>query len=352
MVLDQGGAVLNNPVFLSITFASDTMAAQLDTFTSRFAVSNEWTDMTQEYGVGRATALTPAHLPESAPATITDTQIQSWLAAKINSASRPLGNYSNQEIFIIYYPTSTKITASGLTSCTDFNGYHSSFTNNGNPVYYAVIARCSGATVNDETEVASHEVQEIAVDPDYYNSAYYGLSGDFAVWDTVSYGSETSDLCERYNTSYLVPADIGFSIQRSWSNAAAAAGQNPCVGGASSVYYNASPVLSDTVSYVDTSSNQTRSTRGIYLSTVGQSKTIELNLFSTVTTSAWQLSAFEDGGSGSDLSFSFDKTAGVNGDKVNLTVTLNSKNGTHGEVFWIKSTLNGVSYYWPVIVGN
>jgi hypothetical protein len=115
------------------------------------------------------------------------------------------------------------------------------------------------------------------------------------------------------------------------------------------VYFNAAPVLNDTVTYND-SGTQTRGA-GVSIP-VGQSRTIELDLYSTAATGPWQLSAFEDG-NGTDLSFSFSQTTGVNGDKVRLTITVNKKNTTYNaEPFWIQSTLNGVSYYWPVIIGN
>jgi hypothetical protein len=292
----------------------------------------------------------------SAPSQIDDSDIQSFLASKFSDPSRPLGNPDNQTIYVLNYPVSTSITAFGSTSCSDFDGYHSSFQDpsSGTTIIYAVIARCAGYTINDQTETMSHELVEAATDPDADFGAYYGLPDEFAIWNTLSYGDETSDLCQVYSASYYTPSSIGFSIQKSWSNAAAAAGQNPCVPAiAGKDYYNARPILSDSVSYTDPQmGNRTTTTTGVSIP-VGQSRTIELDLMGTNPGLTFSLSAAEPSGA-SHLSFSFDKSTGVVGDKIKLTITVHSKNHDYGsaEPFWIISTSGGVSYYWPVVVGN
>jgi hypothetical protein len=277
-------------------------------------------------------------------------------SAQFNNAGRPLGSPNDREVYVLYYPATSTITLDTYKSCVDFAGYHNEYvdTNSGLKITYAVIARCSGDTVDSATRVTSHEVVEAVTDPDNDIFGYYGLSSDFAIWQTLSEGSEVGDMCQIYGNSTYTPAAIGNSIQRSWSNASASSGNNPCVPLiANQVYFNAAPVLTDTVTYTDpVLGNAQSTTRGVSIP-VGQSKTIELDLYSSAATSGpWTVSAIEDN-SGSDLTFSFDKNTGINGDKIHLTIKVNSKNATYnGEAFWIKSRLNGVSYYWPVIVTN
>ena len=347
----NGGRVMSNPRFMAITFPADSFAPSINMFMSKFASSPQWTAMTSEYGVNAASVAAPVQLTEGAPGTIDDTQIQTWLSAKFNTVSRPLGAPDTNTIYIINYPPTTSITASGQASCSDFDGYHSEFTDpaSGTAIVYAVIANCSGYTINDQTSTMSHELVEAVTDPDN-NPAYYGVAQDFAVWNTVSYGSEVGDMCQDYNNSYFVPSNIGFQIQRSWSNAAAAAGNDPCVPAATGqTYVNASPGVSDSITYND--NGQSTTGTGISIP-VGQSRVIELDLFSSAQTAAWKVSASEFSSSG-HLGFSFNTTTGTNGSKIYLTVTVHSKDTTfNAEPFWVISTLNGVSHYWPVIVGN
>ncbi|MBI3558510.1 MAG: hypothetical protein HY074_19745 [Deltaproteobacteria bacterium] len=351
LVKFSGGRVMANPSFMAISFPASTFASSIETFLSKFAASASWTAMTSEYGVSSARAATPVRLLEAAPATIDDSQIQSWLSARLNSVSRPLGAADSNTIYVLNYPQSTTVAASGQKSCVDFDGYHSEFSDpvTGTAIVYAVIANCSGYTVNDQTATISHELVEAATDPDY-NPAYYTVDQENWVWNTVSYGSEVGDLCQDYADSYFVPSDVGFRIQASWSNAQAAAGNNPCVPASADPYFNAAPALSDTVTYQD--NGQSTTSKGISIP-VGHSRVIELDLFSSAQTAAWQLSASEFGGSSGHLSFGFSSASGVNGDKVLLTITVHSINTTfQAEPFWIKSTLNGVTHYWPVVVGN
>ena len=354
LIIDNGGPVLTNPRFVSITFPTDSFASQIDTFISKFGPSAEWNQMVSEYGVGQASVGNPVHLSESAPTTISDSGIQSWLTNKFNTSGLPLGAEDPNTIYVIYYPQSTTIAFSGMNSCTDFAGYHSSYQLNGKRVTYAVIARCSTDTINDTTSTSSHELVEAATDPDVSNSAYGNLTPDNSIWDTLSFGAETGDMCQRYASSYYVPASIGFQIQKSWSNSSAGAGKDPCVPvSGTTPYFNAAPVFGDTISYKDpTLNNQTRSSKGVRIP-VGQTKTIELDVYSSgATTGPIQVTAFEDG-SASNLTFTFDKTTALNGDKIYLTIKVNSQNAKYNaEPFWIKSTYNGVSSYWAGLVGN
>jgi hypothetical protein len=354
-VLDQRGRILNNPKVITLTYSSDSFSSSLQQFVFHYIGSATWNSQVSEYGIGPGTAPTAYVFGNSAPAKIDDTGVQSWLSSLLNSGTHPIGIADPEIIYMIFYPSGTTVTDGSLNSCQDFAGYHNEYVDAGTGVKisYAVVPRCSGDTLADATVTASHELVETVTDPDNDVLGYYGVGSDYTIWTTLSLGSEVGDMCQLYASSVVTPGALGYSIQRTWSNANALAGLDPCGPmNSGEVYYNASPVLPDTVTYTDPSDNSTQVSKGISIP-VGSSKTIELDLYSSAPTSApWTVSAFEVN-NGTDLSFSFNKTTGQNGDKILLTITVKSKNTSYnGEPFWIKSSLNGVNNYWPVIVGN
>jgi len=98
-------------------------------------------------------------------------------------------------------------------------------------------------------------------------------------------------------------------------------------------------VLPDTITVV--ALGQSVHTQGVKLS-AGQSKTIELDLYSDAPTAPWTVSALDVTsaffGGQTALSFSFDKNTGQNGDKLMLTIQ-SLMNVQGGALFWIESDL-------------
>jgi hypothetical protein len=143
-------------------------------------------------------------------------------------------------------------------------------------------------------------------------------------------------------------------IQRSWSNGAAAAGQDPCVPHPPEVYFNSLPVL-DSVSYQPRGMPFT--TLGVNIP-VGQSKTIDVDLFSTGPTAGpWKVSVDDYGyvatGAVPHLGLSLDRNTGVNGDVLHLTITVKSVDSSiGGEAFVIFSDLAGESQMTFGLVTN
>ena len=80
------------------------------------------------------------------------------------------------------------------------------------------------------TLALSHELVEAVTDP-FVNSnpAYTGIDPDHILWAIAISGAEVADLCENEQPVSLVPADIGYPVQRIWSNVGAKAGTGPCV---------------------------------------------------------------------------------------------------------------------------
>lgn len=311
---------------MAISFSGDngTTVASLEDVLSTLGSTAFWTATTAQYGVGAATAVTPVHLTETAPSTIDDAQIQTWLKAKL--AGTTLGTPNAQTIYTVFYPTGTTITYGGMSSCISggFGGYHGSLNlPSGLAVPYAVLPRCAaipGLTVlQTVTASLSHELIEAATDP-YPNSnpAYQSVDQDHVVWELVLLG-EVSDLCVADPNANYIPAGYAYVVQRSWSNSAVTSGKDFCQPSLpGDVYFQSVPVMNDSVGFSYHGQPTGAFTKGVHIP-LNTSKTIDVDLYSEGPTSAWTVSAqpYTMG----TLSFSWNKTTGSNGEVLQLTIT-------------------------------
>jgi hypothetical protein len=154
---------------------------------------------------------------------------------------------------------------------------------------------------------------------------------------------------------WIRPPGIDNLVQRVWSNRAAAASHDPCQPSGLSPYFNSAPVVTDTVSVTDPS-GATFQTKGVTIP-VGQTKTIELDLYSDAPTAGpWTLIALDVtsalfGGS-PVLALSLDKNQGRNGDKRELTIRALRKAPRGAAAFWIQNDLAAAGTVWIGVVGN
>jgi len=351
-VVTFGGPTLAAPKLVPVYFANDdtTFTAQLTTFMNKLGQSAFWLPAVSEYGVGAISAAPPVQLTENADANIDDSVIQTWLASKIDDGTLPAPDANT--IYAIYYPDGTTITLGqqGGTSCQDFGAYHDNITYKTGDVSYAVMPRCSGwsaSVLDTTTEAASHEFIEASTDPyPQTNTAYGQVDDNHILWEYVLGGGETGDMCAQFAASYVTPPDLGFSVQRAWSNTAAKEGHDPCQPADKSPYFNSMPVLTD-----DVSLGGQGSTKGVKIP-VGSSATIQVDLFSDADTGGpWTVSASDTSGAGA-ITFAWDRTSGQNGEKLHLTINAVKKTQYGAAGFIIKSKLNGRTTSWFGLVGN
>jgi hypothetical protein len=360
-VMDLGGPVLDKPRFVPVFFAGDdaSFQAQLEDFIAKVGATQYFAEAVAEYGVGPATAVPPVQLTETAPATIDDTAIQTWLQGKLDG-NDPLwpANDANT-VYVLHYPLGTTITLQGTKSCSYFGGYHSDTqldaSHGGALVAYAVIPRCMSFPplmgIDAVTGAESHELIEAVTDPYPMDKpAYATVDDNHFYWERILGGGEVGDMCAQFPGSFTKFPGLDYTVQRVWSNKNAKAGHDPCQPEpAGEVYFNSSPVLPDKI--LLSIAGQMVAVDGVEIP-VGQNKTIDVELFSDAPTSGpWTVTA-ENATMTQYLGFSFDKTTGVNGDKLKLTITVNmaSKRGT--ETFLLKSTLGSQATFWVGVVGT
>ena len=350
-VVTFGGPTLVAPKLVPVYFANDdtTFTAQLTTFMNKLGASAFWLPAVSEYGVGALSSAAPIQLKDDAPATIDDANIQTWLASKIDDGTLPPPDANT--IYAIYYPDGTTVTlGSNGTSCQDFGAYHDNITYKAADVAYAVVPRCSGfgsSVLDATTSAASHEFIEASTDPyPQTNTAYGQVDDAHILWEYVLGGGETGDMCAQFSASYVKPTDLGFLVQRAWSNTAASAGHDPCQPADHSPYFNSMPVLKD-----DISLGGQGTTKGVHIP-VGSTGTIEVDLFSDADTGGpWTVSASDTSGAGA-ITFSWDRTTGQNGEKLHLTINAVQKTQYGAAGFIIKSKMNGRTTSWLGLVGN
>jgi hypothetical protein len=216
----------------------------------------------------------------------------------------------------------------------------------------------------------SHEWAEAATDPQATetgsftptggpNTAYYSVDSDDVVWEMLSSGGEIGDLCQPEGAAaFYTPSDIGHTVQRIWSNLLAAASHDPCSPDpAGAAFFASAPVLNETVTFTS-SLTGTITTKGVTIAR-GASATIEVDLFSDAPTAGpWTVAAadllsqkYSSYGIVPTLSFQWDRTQGINGDKLHLTVTVTGASAFGGaHAFVVTSSLGGRSFQWPGIV--
>ena len=247
-------------------------------------------------------------------------------------------------LYIIYYPATTTITATfvdGITkvSCVDFGGYHGEVHQAGLNFAYAAIPDCGGIVTglseNETTEmIVSHEVLEAATDATPISAPAWQLLPDPAdVWYTAfEFEVELGDMCE---SPSRFTREAGFVAQRTWSNAAALAGAEPCL------------PIDPTLPVFGTSATPT----GVQQIAPGASLDVTLTGWSTATVADWQLTMQISGLAGPSRTKATLSTTTTNNDgmaTVHVTIPSVAAVGTHPSVLIISSHDATDATMWPL----
>jgi hypothetical protein len=323
-LISLGGPVLVAPKVQAIFFAGDTaMKARIEEFLALLPSSNYWPATTSEYGVGSLTVL-PTIVTGDPPPT-TEANLDTFLSAHLDGTHTGFPTADSSTIYSLFLPAGAVLTSSdGSKSCEAYAAFHSEVTGvHGESIVYAFMPRCGaqGSQLDELTTSFSHELVEAATDPRVVTAPAFGdVDSDHAVWGYTP-GAENGDFCE-YDDQANQRLVGSFAVQRSWSNAAAVAGHDPCVPAPATPYMAAAPLLNETLKVTEQSGSFM--TKGVKIPK-GTSKTIEVALFSDApTVNDFTVKAFDGAGfSGGqpELTFAWDRTTGHNGDKLHLTIT-------------------------------
>ncbi|MFO0591475.1 MAG: hypothetical protein U0441_28255 [Polyangiaceae bacterium] len=364
-VVTFGGDVMSAPKIQPIFFSNDdpTYVASVTDFVSKIGPTKYWAAVTAEYGVGPASSLSPVMLDEAATGTITDADVQAWLGGKLNADDPAFAAPDQQTIYTIIYPTGLTINEQGALSCQSFGGYHSNFpldaAHGNQQVAYAVIPRCPDfGNIHDldaVTGALSHELIEAATDPfPMTDPAYAQTDNAHIFWVRALGGGETGDMCAQDPESFTKFDEMPYVVQRSWSNAAAKNGNDPCQPTKpGDVYFQATPVMTDSITYGGGGFSAT--VKGVKIP-LGESRTVDLQLFSDgptdgpITVHADDFSELIGGTK--HLDFSFDATQGLNGQTLHMTINVLTAGKKNTELFYLVTEYKGQQNIWIGVVGQ
>jgi len=370
-LVSLGGKVLATPKVHIITYPGYDHTAAVTSLAQMIGASTYWSTIVSEYGIGAIAFDGATELTESPPSTISDTAVQTFLADKIGAGT--FGAPDANTIYAIFYPKTTTISLGqgggplgGGQSCQSFGGYHGN-TQVGSgagakDIAFAVLPTCSAFAGQSEidglTGALSHELAEAVTDPFPNTKPAYGqVDQDHFIWNIFG-GSENGDMCAQNVGAFYKPAGFDYVVQRTWSNKFAKAGHDPCAPNLPGVsYFNSGPRMDETVD-LDLSlfGQPTITTQGMKIP-VGKSRTIEVDLFSDGPTSGpWTVKAIDMLAqytqSAPTLDFKWDRTSGLNGEKLHLTVTVKSEAGLvkGAHPFLLESKLGTQINTWPALV--
>ena len=363
--VNLGGPTVESPSIYPVLFAQDhaNMKSKIADFMSKVAGSSYWTKTTAEYGIGPAESNPPIVMNEWVSGTIDDADIQSWLTGKLNANDPKFPVVDDNTVFAVFYPEGVTVSvtegAKVRLSCADFGGYHSNVTlddaHGQLKVPYAIIPRCptffkTFTGLDAVTAPASHELIEVATDPFAKSApAFEQPDQENMYWAFAVGGGEVGDLCAQNAGVFTKISGLDYVVQRTWSNESAAAGHDPCVPALpDKPYFNAAPVLPDSITLGG------YSVKGVRIP-VGQSSTIDIQLFSDAPMDPWQVKAIDSSelqGGPKTLSFSFDADTGQNGQTLHLTMKVLSPTVYNAEVFYLQSSSGDQHNTWIALVGN
>ena len=351
-VLSVGGPVMTAPKIVPIFFMGDsTMQTQVEPFLQALVGSSYWQTTTSEYGVGDL-AIQPTIVTTDTPPT-TDDMLKAWIATNLDGTHAGWPAPDANTLYTVFLPDGVSLSTPFGNSCSAFGGYHDEGMAGTAKFSYALMPRCS-SDLDSLSVVTSHELIEAVTDPlPFTAGAYQVTDADHLVWSYTP-GGEVGDMCE-YVASAAQRLVGNYAVQRTWSNASAAAGHDPCVPVMPGPYMSASPVLPDTGMIDLDDGTGPHPTKAIQIP-VGSSKTIEVDLFSDAQANDWTVKAVDasqlTGGSG-ELSFTWDTTpaTGHNGNKRMLTITHTAMGMGGGSEFVLSSRVNNhsVSLWWGMV---
>jgi hypothetical protein len=345
-----GGQVLANPKVVGLFFSdydnTTPVAAMLNGLPSVQMPdgNNYWSAAVSEYGVGPLTVLPPVMLTQKAPTGSTN---PGSLVANEVDTNAGLAMVDSNTVVAVFYPSTTPLSGSCAAQMYGFGGYHMSVMTSKGRIPYAVVSECANfgpvtSALDMVTVAGSHEIIEAVTDP--FGNGWPSLDTSTAsgwAWDVLLAGNEENgDMCTINAGNGRPSAAYPYLLQRGWSNHAAAAGNlDPCQPDLlpAQPFVGAFPVMPDTV-------NAAGSTGPGALIAVGASKTVEVDCYSFQATAPFTLAARQAHSiQPPELSFAWDNTSCVNGDKVHLTITVQSKGKNGVEPFILYAKLPGAS---------
>jgi len=231
-ISSEGGVTLASVQVVSVSFQGDRNTPDLVGFLDWMVQSNWLSRVAGEYGVLGITQHVHVDLPGPAPAALADGDVRALLAAKIADGTIPGARPpASPLLYVMFFPNGSSV--AGLTdgdACTDIpgNGYHNATNSTPPGPPYIVMPACDPRFSAILSQIQGMELEtarllvDVFTDPNPAGSPAYRLTDDSNPWTAI--GPELGDFCWGRLTK-----DGSYTLQRVFSNQAAASGADPCV---------------------------------------------------------------------------------------------------------------------------
>ena len=348
----------------AVTWADNDAGATMRDFDQKIGASKYWKEVTSEYGIGPAVSK-DVILQTAPPSTWDDSQIGPWVQSNASSASSGWPMPDGETMYVVYVPASVKLTTMGQDACLAYGGYHTDLGGNPDIAYALIPEGCYVGTgfslVDNATSSAAHEIVETAADPFANQSpSLMGYDGNHVAWELwTRWQDEIADACEfRSDAYYKEGTDLPYEVSRIWSNAAAAAGHDPCAPAAGKPYFDVAPQgLQDLSVQALGSDGKTVagfSPRGWHIPP-GQTQTVSVVLTSDSQAAPWTVIATEGDCCSNPaglLTITPRQFQGHAGDVMQVTIKVNAppKTGT-AILMTFASETGGTTHLRPAVIG-
>lgn len=335
----QGGPILRNPRIVTITFTDDNpgLVDRLERFGDTIARTSWWRDVVDSYCVtpqdciGEGTPGPHVHLDEPLPAQVHEVDIAALVTSQAQAGRFDV--LDRNTLLLVYLPADVALSDATGTYCDGGpRALHRALRLPGAIVPYAVIPRCG--TEADLTATASHEIVEATTNPDPARRGFAFQRSSESLGFTYS-GVEPVDPCGLITMGANRTVEDGFTLQRAWSNRAAAAGHDPCVPAPDEPYLALIPA-EPTLRLAP-----------------GTTVTIPLTATADRPAAPWTVTAFDLGqrhGRQRCVDGTLDRSTVANGQTANLTVTARKPNPDGPCVVAIRSRSGTGTFLWPLAV--
>jgi hypothetical protein len=338
-VVDNGGPTLTAPVVVTVTWSTDTNAATYNALGDSIGASTYWSDINSEYAVGAAVSGTANHvsITTAPPASYADSDLDTLVETNAGTAWPA---YTAQTIYAIYLPSGTTLTSNGQDLCQEgVLGYHTESQNKN--YVYAIIPNCAGFKLADIEVSASHELNEAATDPHPgTDTAYMGFDANHLAMEFFNqFQDELGDACEMLPWALSDTTDFTpYTVQRQWSNKSAAAGSQWCLPKVDQAFCNTTFLPQTNLDTISVNLNTlspgagTVQSKGFKMA-LNETRTFPIGMFSDMATTApftvdvpdfsGPIAQDQNGNNinNGTATVTLDKTTGVNGEIINVTVT-------------------------------
>jgi hypothetical protein len=230
-IVHRGGPFLRRPEIATVTFEGDDpgVVERLEAFGAMSVRSAWWREASAGYCLGSddcigAVRVGPSiRLPHLLPAQVRDVDIEKLLEEEARKGV--LAGLGPESLVLVYLPPGVALSDAYAPRYCEGGprAFHRMLRAGASSFPFAVIPRCGSEA--DTTATASHEILEAATNPDP-SAPGFRLDSNAAFTAT---GVEPVDVCTLLNLDRHRTVELGFRLQRAWSNHEAARGRDPCV---------------------------------------------------------------------------------------------------------------------------